>query len=49
MADAGIGRDAAWEAGGEAAIEAIAADEGGAADGVGGAGAGVAEGAGGGA
>ena len=39
MADAGIGRDAAWEAGGEAAIEVIAADEGGTTDGVGGAGA----------
>ena len=49
MTDAEIGRDAAWEAGGEAAIGAIAADEVGAADDVGGAGAGVAESAGGGA
>ena len=49
MADAGIGCDAAWEVGGEAAIEVIAADEVGAADDVGGSGAGVAESAGGGA
>ena len=46
MADAGIGCDAAWEVGGEAAI---GADEVGAADDVGGSGAGVAESAGGGA
>ena len=49
MTDAGIGCDAAWEVGGEAAIEVIAADEVGAADDVGGSGAGVAESAGGGA
>lgn len=46
MTDAGIGCDAVWEVGGEAAI---GADEVGAADDVGGAGAGVAESAGGGA
>ena len=46
MTDAGIGCDAAWEVGGEAAIRA---DEVGAADDVGGSGAGVAESAGGGA
>ena len=46
MADAGIGRDAAWEAGGEAAIGAIAADEVGVADDVGNTGAGIAESAG---
>ena len=46
MTDAGIGCDAAWEVGGEAAI---GADEVNAADDVRGAGAGVAESAGGGA